>query len=188
MSYYNLFQELGPPELGAYPVGVTGTRNGWTEAAAGTFAYICLYLLAQPPTDFLHGGCRGVDEEAHEWIGGQFPSCMRHVHLGHLAEYRGTFQAGPNCYVYEARENSSRNAIIATRPKVVIGISGQHYEALRSGTWQTIRMAGAFHRALAREAKLEDHVLYIVYPNGLLRSYRGDFRSEMNPQTVRAGE
>lgn len=180
----SLFADMAPPEVGAYPVGVTGTQKGRTEAQSETFNALLLTALPQEPTDLIHGGCVGADEECHYDFKGHFPTAMKHVHPGHIEDKRAFFarpQDFDGCtYIYPPRECAARNALIATTVKALFVISRLPYEVLRSGTWQTARMFGG----IQRRANRQDRPMYVIWPDGLYRVYRNDFYTEMNQQSA----
>lgn len=180
MTFRNLFADMAPPEIGAFPIGVTGTLKGWTMAQEEALVYIALNLLPEPPTDLLHGGAVGVDEQAHYMLAGHFPEMMKHVHFGHIPDKRGRFEEGPFTYLYPPRECSARNAHVVTNVKALFVVSRLPYEILRSGTWQTARMFGGINR----RSNVRDRPMYVIWPDGLWKLYLNDFHTEMNQQTV----
>jgi hypothetical protein len=174
-----LFADGGPLDdmgLGAYPVGVTGTERGWTDAQELTFAYGLNCLLAQEPTDFIHGGCVGVDAQAHKVVRANFPECRIHVLWGHIPEMRARIAPDPFTVFYEPRECSHRNARIAARVVALFSIPKEMQEILRSGTWQTTRFYGIMNRNLPVARPL-----YVITPDGLIDT---EWKSVLVGQTL----
>jgi len=176
-----LFVDGGPLDdmgLGAYTIGVTGSQNGWSEAQVGALVYAFIHLLPQDPTDAIHGGCVGVDEEAHKIIRANFPECRIHVLWGHIKEKRAKIKPDPLTFFYGPFENTVRNAKIAARPKCLFAFPRQHSEILRSGTWQTARMFAIMNRSLPVARPL-----YVVTPDGLINT---EWKSELASQSLNA--
>lgn len=119
-------------------LGVTGTRQGMTEAQLSAFE--ALYRALQP-REFHHGDCVGADAEAHHiaretvfnwgWV-------RIHVHAPinseHRAWCRGDVEHAPLSHF-------ARNRAIVDATDLLIGVSLTPHRTDRGGTWYTIDYA-----------------------------------------------
>lgn len=129
-------------------IGMTGTRNGMTEAQAETF----LRILKEKETDdnwLHHGDCVGADADAHDLatsIGYQ-----THIHPPIKTEVRAFKEGTKMC-----KEDSyfARNRDIVNDSTLLLGFPATPFET-KGGTWYTINFAKKFN-----------HNLIIVFPDG----------------------
>ena len=127
-------------------IGFTGTHKGMTNEQKVTVDW----LLSKSPKELHHGDCIGADADAHEIALGNFIRIIGHPPL--KSDSRAW------CRFYEAREPRAyidRNHDIVDETEVLIACTDSTVEAIRSGTWSTIRYA----RRLGR-------IILIVYPDG----------------------
>lgn len=130
-------------------LGFTGTRRGCTEAQA---ARLAAWLTGFEPSGdsgelptFRHGGCVGADRQFHSLVRDLWGIGARLVVHPMLA-------AAEVCDWYDAdellepRDNRTRNAALVRASTLMLACPGGAEDApdqLRSGTWQTVRLARA---------------------------------------------
>jgi len=148
--------------------GFTGTRQGMTDAQAMCF----INLIDENRgdiTEFHHGDCVGSDEQADRVIrrvlGRHF---VMDIHPPEKKKYRA-FCAQSHDRVHQPKDYLARDHDIAKDSEILIATPKEFEEALRSGTWATLRYAA------------ESSLVLIIYPNGNL-ARNVDFTRKPNGQ------
>lgn len=128
-------------------LGVTGTRVG----ATGFQLRVLAELLAQG--DHLHhGGCIGVDSQAHSLAHGLYLGITVHWARSRLANRTLNMEG---CEERPPLPPLVRDRNIVQECQRLIVVPRGDREVLRSGTWATCRHARKIHR---------DHV--VIWPSG----------------------
>jgi len=117
--------------------GVTGTRRGWTDAQRTTFTMMIKDLDI---TEWHHGDCVGVDDQASLIIRRRFGQDVIHSHPPDNEKKRAYVPSGP---VYPAKPYLERNWDIAKIIEVLFVIPWTKKKLVQSGTWHTYRAATA---------------------------------------------
>jgi len=123
-------------------VGFTGTRMGMTLHQKSEFVKL---IQSVPITKFVHGGCRGADEQARDLILMHCP----YVELICLPGDESQLEANMGILrqrVHRPKPYLSRNKEIVDSCDLLIASPLASIEQLRSGTWSTIRYARKFHK------------------------------------------
>lgn len=117
--------------------GVTGTQLGWTEAQRVQFT---LMVSEMDITEWHHGDCKGVDDQASLVVRRRFGQDVIHSHPPDNEKKRAYVPSGP---VYPMKPYLRRNDDIvdAVETLFVIPRTYTAKEAPRSGTWYTYRRA-----------------------------------------------
>jgi len=115
--------------------GVTGTQHGWTEAQRIQFT---LMVAEMDITEWHHGDCEGVDEQASKIVRRRFSSDIIHSHPPDNPRKRAYVPSGA---IYEEKSYLERNKDIAHAVEVLFVIPKEYNEVVRSGTWHTYREA-----------------------------------------------
>ena len=140
-------------------VGFTGTESGMTSAQEKGVKRLLRRLIRLAPVEdrplFIHGGCRGADDQAAQQAHALGYSTM--AWLGpdpdRRSEYRSDHEVpplgeGPNAYLL-------RNEVIAQTCNFLIAAPKEQTEIVRSGTWSTVRYT-----------RKEGKTVYVVQPDG----------------------
>lgn len=138
-------------------VGFTGTREGMTTKQRLALKPV-LQRLFSAGSEFHHGDCIGADEEAH-YIARTLKFLIA-IHPPIGSEKRA-FCLGDR--MYDTKAYLERNHDIVDACNVLIAIPQGFKEELMAGTWATIRYA----------SKGGDKPITIIYPDGLVLSFRG---------------
>jgi len=115
--------------------GITGTQHGWTEAQRIQFT---LMVSEMEITEWHHGDCEGVDEQASLVVRRRFGADCIHSHPPEDPKKRAYVPSGT---IYEEKPYKVRNVDIATAVETLFVIPRTYTEreAPRSGTWHTYR-------------------------------------------------
>lgn len=131
-------------------VGVTGTRDGMTDAQEEAFGSLLEQLQ---PSEFHHGDCIGVDARAASIaFDGTIPV---HVHPPVDETRRAFFQSR---HMHEPKTHFARNRDIVDETDVLIVVPKQATWQAFGGTWYT-------HDYAAKRGKR----IIIVWPDGTVR-------------------
>ena len=148
-------------------LGVTGTRYGMTDAQNAALAGLLMELeAAHGVTEFHHGDCTGVDDQAADMVGRLFKVALI---VGHPPTYTSgkseLWRAYNNAthWWLPPRGYLARNREIVNGVDVVLAVPSHRSEQARGGTWYTVRVARANGKPLA-----------IVWPNGTVSRERWD--------------
>ncbi len=118
-------------------VGITGTRKGMSRIQRQTFIE-WLDAFEGQIEEFHHGDCKGVDVQAAEIvqdrIGWDKIICHPPLATAHRAFFGGGTLLKPRAYL-------KRNHDIVDCVDLLIGVTWEYKEQLRSGTWATVRYA-----------------------------------------------
>ena len=123
-------------------VGFTGTRQDWTPAQAATMSSLMCRLIRNDGPLLRHGGCAGSDTRVHKmWqmLGGR-------VWLHPGCDSQGRDTTTPRSRVgIDGQEPLlpylERNHVIVAWSRVLVATPAEDVEAVRSGTWATVRAA-----------------------------------------------
>lgn len=121
-------------------VGITGTQHGWTEAQRTVFTLLVAELGI---TEWHHGDCVGVDEQASQVVKGLFGRDVIHCHPP-LDPRRRAYVVGNT--LHKAKPFLERNDDIAYAVELLIVIPRTIKERIRSGTWHTCRCARKYNK------------------------------------------
>lgn len=141
-------------------IGFTGTRHKLTPDQQMTLkATFKLINKLGPLTQwveviFHHGDCVGADEYAHQGarkLGWEI--------IGHPPEDDKLRAFCDFDYSHDPLPYRDRNRAIVDHCSILVACPYQNEEVLRSGTWSTIRYA-----------KKRQQEVYIIFPDGRLRS------------------
>jgi len=116
-------------------IGVTGTQQGWTTPQKTAFILIIAELDV---TEFHHGDCVGVDEQAARAVIKRYGRDVLHCHPPDKSAKRA-FVSGS--VIYQEKPYLERNKDIAHAAELLIVIPTTADEQIRSGTWHTYRHA-----------------------------------------------
>ena len=117
--------------------GVTGTQHGWTEAQRVQFT---LMVAELDVTEWHHGDCIGVDDQASEVIRLRFGQDIIHAHPPDDDRKRAYVPSGPS---HPLKPYLERNWDIAKAVETLFVIPKTRKKLVRSGTWHTYRAAKA---------------------------------------------
>lgn len=133
-------------------IGMTGTRNGMTEAQKDCFADLLgsLYNV----THHHHGDCVGADAESHDIAEQCGVECIIHPPVKtELRAYKlSTDVKTPKGYF-------ERNRDIVNESQLLVGFPATMFET-KGGTWYTINYG-----------KKQGKPVYIVYPDGSIEKF-----------------
>jgi hypothetical protein len=121
-------------------IGFTGSRQGMSAAQSEVFADL-LFLLG--PRHFHHGCCIGADEQAHT-LSKSIPGLTRHLHRPLDESQMAVGLVGVD---WPPAPYLKRNRTIVRSSGLLIAAPSTH-EALRSGTWSTVRYARRLGRPI----------------------------------------
>lgn len=128
-------------------IGMTGNRNGMSEAAVETFKK---YLETSKYTELHHGDCVGADADAHDIaIFHGIPTVGHPPEKPELRAYKDCDELWPEAPYFV------RNRAIVDNVDLMFGFPGTMQETKRGGTWYTIRYA-----------KKQLRPLIIIWPDG----------------------
>lgn len=112
-------------------IGITGTRNGWTDQQRVIFVSRCLPLYS---FEFHHGLCVGVDCQSHDEVRNLAPHGRI---IGHPSVDK-KLQKEVNCdELREAKTHFARNRDIVNETDILIVVPMQMEWQSRGGTWYT---------------------------------------------------
>ena len=118
-------------------VGFTGTREGLTSAQRDALREV---LRALAPSVVAHGDCVGGDAAAHDVARGLGVAVELHPPSTPALRAWCAMRAGE--VVREPVEYITRNRALADATDVLVACPREeHGEAMRSGTWATVRWA-----------------------------------------------
>lgn len=132
-------------------LGFTGSRGGLTDRQSEVLAY---FVAAINPTEAHHGDCVGADLAFHEAVRRHSPETKIVVHPPDNAA------AQANCVGDESQEPLpylERNAAIVGSSERLLACPKEATEAMRSGTWATVRLA-----------KKQGKPVMLILPNGAI--------------------
>lgn len=136
-------------------VGFTGTRRGMTQLQK-TFVAHLLFLKQADIAH--HGGCVGADTDFDDICWNSRPSSIGTIiHPSNLRNQQGRWRIAS--YVHKEKPPLERNKDIVNESDFLIATPKEYEEVLRSGTWATIRCA-----------RKQQRPIYIVYPNGFVKT------------------
>jgi hypothetical protein len=141
-------------------IGITGTRTGTTKEQ---YANLRLYLLMNERyiTEFHHGSCKGVDEEAHDLLAATKVS--RHVWPSNNTSTRVDVPIRDLDFCHEVAQPLTRNRDIVNSVDLLIAFPKLMHEEQRSGTWAAIRYA-----------RKQELPVTIYWPDGSMTQERRD--------------
>lgn len=116
-------------------IGVTGTQHGWSEAQRTAFELIIAQLEI---TEFHHGDCVGVDEQAANAVRRRFGLNTLHTHPPEESRKRAFISGG---IIYPKKPYLMRNNDIVSASELLIVLPKTEKQRARSGTWYTYRRA-----------------------------------------------
>lgn len=128
-------------------VGFTGTRAGMTKKQKYNLRHILAQLAVE---EFHHGDCVGADAEAHDIA--EKLGCTIIIHPP-IKSYNRAGKKSP--FILPPKNYLDRNWNIVKGTETLIAAPKTEKEALRSGTWSTVRYA----------RKLKRNII-IIYPSG----------------------
>jgi len=114
-------------------LGVTGSRRGATRKQQRVLESLIRNLVS---TELHHGDCVGVDAIAHDAAVANGIKVV--IHPPTNSKQRAFCKAAA---MLPMKPYAQRNADIVKSIDWLIAVPSQDAEVLRSGTWQTIRMA-----------------------------------------------
>lgn len=132
-------------------VGVTGTRQGMTEAQKTSLAE--LFRTWLPPDELHHGDCVGADVQAAAVALEVNPKCKVVAHPPDRDTYRGFFDR--NAETLPVREYLTRNRDVTDACAALVVLPKESKEQKRGGTWYT-------HAYAVRRKKR----VVVVWPDG----------------------
>lgn len=134
-------------------VGFTGTKLGMRELQRERVSEL-LEVQTATCSSFHHGDCVGSDAEADEIA--RAMGYGVHLHVPISPQFRAfcPVRVGFDI-VYRAKPYLERNQDIVDSSHLLIGTPKEMTEALRSGTWSTIRYARRLRRPI-----------HVVWPDG----------------------
>jgi hypothetical protein len=132
-------------------IGMTGNRTGISEKAMKRFRK--LMNKSEDIKEGHHGDCLGADTDFHDELTEKRIKTIIHPPDIDTARAfsKGTETRKPKPYI-------ARNHDIVDECDVLIGFPSSDQEAVRSGTWATIRYARKIDRRI-----------YIIFPNGKVK-------------------
>jgi hypothetical protein len=138
-------------------LGVTGTKQGWTEYQHMRFLH---FLEAFDPDSLVHGDCVGVDSSAHDAFCSyrstfQNPKVKRIiVRPCTLVRYRAYCEGD---IIHDPLPPPVRNQDIVNQCDKLVAIPKTYQEEIRSGTWMTVRYARKVNKQW-----------FIIWPDGTM--------------------
>lgn len=130
-------------------IGMTGTRDGMTEAQKTQFKKGLLHLKA---ITLHHGDCVGADADAHN-----IADKLRHLDIvihPPISDKFRAFKNGPSCTILAEKIYFARNRDIVNESEILIGTPRSMVET-KGGTWYTINYG-----------KKSGKRVYIIHPDG----------------------
>lgn len=132
-------------------IGMTGTRNGMTQAQKAGFEYLLIQFKA---THLHQGDCVGADKEAYD-----IATALKLITICHPPT-NPKLRAWTSCNETRPKKGYfARNRAIVNESEGLIATPATDYET-RGGTWYTIKYA-------IRTGK----PVYVVHPNGKVLAY-----------------
>jgi len=125
--------------------GVTGTQHGWTEAQRIQFT---LMVSEMDITEWHHGDCEGVDDQASKVVSRRFSSNILHSHPPDNPKKRAYIPSGTTYYPPIPYLERNKDIAHAVEVLFVIPKVYTEKEAPRSGTWHTYREATKLGRRI----------------------------------------
>lgn len=148
---------------------VTGTRQGMTPMQQTRFCDLIEAGLKRNKV-FLHGGCIGVDTEAHDLlIAAGYPKFRIEVYPSTIKNTQGRKWLPKHYKVHDPKRPLARNEIMMERADVIVAMPKGMIEERRSGTWHAIRCA---RRLRKRPFKITKTIL-IIWPDGTVKEDDG---------------
>lgn len=117
-------------------IGFTGTRKGLTDAQREALQAVLHDEARSLDVELHHGDCVGADAEAHSiatWRG-----WITTIHPPTVDALRALCEAD---HYYPPLPYLQRNRAIVDATEVLVACPGEEAEALRGGTWATVRYA-----------------------------------------------
>lgn len=145
-------------------LAVTGTRQGMSHAQRDKFYRMYEDGLSKNKL-FIHGGCVGVDTDAHDLVCcASYPNWRIEVYPSNIFKTWGKDWDGnlTGCKVHPCKGALARNEIMMERADVIVGMPKGMIEERQSGTWHALRCA---RRLQTRPFKITKTIL-IIWPNG----------------------
>src|SRR5574337_1801677 len=139
-------------------IGFTGTQRGMTKRQAASVHHLLeTFASAAWEVEFHHGDCTGADAEAHEIMRqvaalAHLDDCTIVIHPPSDPKARA-FCKGD--YTWLPIDYLVRNRDIVDNTRLLIAAPRGEKEALRSGTWATVRYA-----------RKQGKAIYLVGPDG----------------------
>lgn len=135
-------------------VGVTGTRNGMTEAQKVAFTKT---IQSFDPVWFGHGDCVGVDDQAATIVHGLFGDDCVIARFPPMGDDSDPLRANnPHFHEEHVKQNHfARNRSIVDASELVIVIPMQYTPQGQGGTWYT------YDYARKKRKKV-----WVIWPNG----------------------
>jgi hypothetical protein len=136
MSKPNPVSTYQQDERAIKAIGFTGTREGMTRQQTDYLTLLLAELFAKGAVDFHHGDCQGADSEAHHIARAAGFRTIAHPPLAtHLRAWcRANVIRSPKNF-------HARNRDIVDDTDILLAAPNSEQEALRSGTWSTVRYA-----------------------------------------------
>lgn len=118
-------------------VGVTGTRNGFTDAQLNAFQLEFNKLNSEKQIESYHQGqCIGVDVDSVHWIRTAHEAVKIHSHPPVKTDLIGECHVD---VVHESKTYFARNRDIADTSDILIACPPTEEEQSNGGTWYTFR-------------------------------------------------
>ncbi len=134
-------------------IGVTGTRQGMTEAQVKTFKRLLSNEL-KGMTEFHHGDCQGADTETANIVYLDIPSveiiCHPPIDQSHRAFNN------KHSSIREPKTHFARNRDIVNETDYLVVIPLQSSRQRKGGTWYTCDYA----------LKLKNKMIWLIWPDG----------------------
>ena len=131
-----------PPESIKNPilhVGVTGSRDGWTDAQKKRFCSLLQSVGDEIDLVFHHGDCKGVDVQAATECRARKPRSFIEIHPPTKNVQRAFFKDGNKTHT--SKPYLDRNKDIVDASDEVWAFPNTDRYQTRSGTWFTIKYA-----------------------------------------------
>lgn len=117
-------------------IGFTGSRHGMTVAQRERLVAFLERAVSAGPVVFHHGDCQGADSQAHSYA--LAAGCLVYLHPPDTGILRAGCQGAS--VVAQPRPYLARNRDIVDACDLLLA-APDGPEALRSGTWATVRYA-----------------------------------------------
>jgi hypothetical protein len=150
-------------------VGVTGTRNGMTEAQASAFARLMLDLYyraadsGETVQHFRHGSCKGVDVEAARSVHKQIPGVLVVAHPGPPTDSCQEL-SGVDWQRLQGKTHFARNRDICRAVEVLIVVPMIRPMPPMGGTTYTFTFGSKLRDRGPKHSPLR--AVYVVWPDG----------------------
>lgn len=138
-------------------IGFTGTRDGMTEAQRFSTQRVLERCVVKFGPLVGHGDCLGADDE-FDRIAADL-GCVRHIFPANIESMRAHCELRGAIEITHPMPPLRRNVWFVDRSVVLIGCPKEYREAVRSGTWFTIR------RGRERSGKIP---ILVILPDGSL--------------------